>query len=117
VVEIKEGSELDRVIAESIRLVIAHRVLGYNNMEFWSDPRSPSEVPRTFKPSTNLNNAFYAAEVIGVFNNYRMLRKNRLQWEVIEIGESLDRIISSGETPALAICAAVLDMGEANVRK
>ena len=115
-VEIKEGLELDRAIASAIGMTCTHRVLS-SDIEFWYDPRAPREVPRTFNPSTNLNNAFQAAEVIGVFNNYRMLRKNRLYWEVIEIGESLDRIISSGETPALAICAAVLDIREALGRK
>lgn len=104
VIEIKEGPELDRAVAEAIGLINSHR-----RVELFIDPRDGKDAaPRTFNPSTDLNDAFKAAEVFGVINSYRVLRTNRHHWEIYEIGESLDRVVSSGETPALAICAAIL---------
>lgn len=111
-IEVKEGIDLDRAIAGVIGLICTQRVLG-SDIEFYVDPRAGTNaVPRTFKPSTNLNDAFQAAEVTGVFSNYRVLRKNRHHWEVYEIGEDLDRVVSSGETSALAVCAAILKLEE-----
>ena len=110
-VEIKAGPELDRAVAEAIGLVSTHRVLG-SDIEFWSDPRAPREAPRTFHPSMDLNDAFYAGEAVGLFTSVRSIRPNRYHWEVIEDGDPLERIISKGDTPALAICAAILELAK-----
>jgi hypothetical protein len=106
----RAGVELDRMVAGVVGLKCTHRVLGTEE-EYYVDPRDGVvSVPAEFHPSTDLNDAFSAAEDAGVFSNYRVLRTNRRHWEVVEIGHKLDRLISPGETPALAICAAILTL-------
>lgn len=107
-VKISEGIELDRAIAGAIGLICTQRVLG-SDIEFYVDPRDgTSAVPRAFKPSTDLLDAFSAAFQSGLINNYRVLRMNRLQWEIMEIGDPLEKVISIEDTLPLAICAAIL---------
>lgn len=112
--KISEGPELDQAVAEAIGLVCTHRVLG-SNIIFWSDPQAALDAPRTFEPSTNLNNAFRAAEAVGLFNdNHRVLRKDTSDetWEIADVFFNRETIVASEGTPALAICAAVLKNSE-----
>lgn len=130
-IEIKEGIDLDRAIAGVIGLICTQRVLG-SDIEFYADPRegtvsdqrvgSPA-VPRTFNPSTNLNNAFYAAEVTGLFLGCRhILGHGSLvnpdgPWWVNHTRDRDDELsdysqVGSGATAALAICAAILKLEE-----
>lgn len=103
-VEIKAGAELDKVVAEAI---------GYDATIYYSHDLErnvclllPSE--KSFSPSADLNAAFDAAEQAGLFTSNRALKANRHRWELVEIGDPLDRTVSSGDTPSLAICAAIL---------
>lgn len=105
-VEIEEGLDLDRAVAEAIGLPMCYSI---DCVGFFVDPREDtSAVPEEFSPSRDLYDAFKAAEESGLFSNYRVLRKNRYRWEVYEIGESLDRVVSSEDTLVLSICAAIL---------
>lgn len=70
----------------------------------------PSWRRAAFLPSTDWTDAMSAAERFGLFNNYRVLRMNRHDWEVMEIGDPLDRIVSNGPTGPLAICRAILNL-------
>jgi len=113
--EIKAGPDLDRAVAEAIGLVCTHRVLG-SDMQFFSDPRDPLAGLMTFIPSTDLNYAFRAAEMAGVFSeNQIVLRRDNTDetWEVAEVFPSCEIILASEDTPHLAICQAVLKIVEA----
>ena len=118
-VEIKEGPELDRAVAEAIGLICTHQVL-YSDIRFWADPRDGTNtVPRTFNPSTNLNNAFHAAEVVGLFNDsHRVIHKDNEDgtWEVADIFANIEVILASEDTPSLAICAAILKVMEKTLK-
>jgi len=91
-IEIKEGTELDSAIAEAI---------GTNTSlkRFW--------------PSTDLNDAFYAAEAAGLFTVVRDGPEVHLaktidgQWEILTGGSAMGYMTREA-TPALAICAAIL---------
>jgi len=112
VIEIKEGPDLDLAVAEVIGLVCQAMVLG-NGMQFFFDPRDPLPGLRTFLPSTNLDDAFRAAEAVGLFNVVRDGPEVHLaktidgQWEILTGGSEMGYIAREA-TPALAICAAIL---------
>lgn len=70
-----------------------------------------------FRPSTDLNDAFYAALACGLFSEFSGIL--RFHWKSIESGEwqveyqipgtlTFVPLVASGSTPALAICAAIL---------
>mgnify|MGYP003490644215 FL=1 len=111
-IEVKEGIDLDRAIAGAIGIGTYGSTVCLMQAHEWdklfgrNDTDTVMDMP--FMPSSHLDAAFAASEVAGLFNNYRVLRKNRHHWEVYEVGESLDRVVSTGDTPALAICAAIL---------
>lgn len=114
-IEIKEGIDLDRAIAGVIGLICTQRVLG-SDIEFYVDPRDGGrEVPRTFKPSANLNDSFRAAEAAGLFTAYRDGPEVHLaktidgQWEILTGGSEMGYLTREA-TPALAICAAILKL-------
>lgn len=122
-IEVKEGIDLDRAIAGVIGLICTQRVLG-SDIEFYVDPREGTNaVPRTFNPSTNLNNAFYAAEVTGLFLGCsHILGHGSLvnpdgPWWVNHTRYRDDELsdysqVGSGATAALTICAAILKLEE-----
>jgi hypothetical protein len=109
--EYKAGIDLDRAIAGVIGLVCTQRVLGSSNIEFYVDPRSGTNtVPRMFKPSTDLNDAFYAAEKVAA-NEYgewalsTYIGVSERGW-TCSLRDDSERAFAT--TPALAICAAIL---------
>jgi hypothetical protein len=112
VIEIKSGPNLDRAIAETIGMRSDHRVPG-SDIEFFIDPRAPREVARTFNPSICLNDAFYAAEAIGLFNTeldgpeVHLAKTIDGKWEILTGGKEMGYVAREA-TPALAICAAIL---------
>lgn len=90
-IEIKEGPELDRAVAEAIGL------------KEWCSP------------SMDLNEAFYVAELAGLFNVVRDGHEVHLaktidgEWEILMGGSEMG-YLTRESTPALAICAAILKM-------
>lgn len=116
-IEIKAGLDLDRAIAGVIGLICTHRVLG-SDIEFYVDPRAgANEVPRMFKPSTDLNDAFQAAEVAGLFDVVRNGPEVHLaktidgEWEILTGGSEMG-YVTRKDTPALAICGAILKLSK-----
>lgn len=63
-----------------------------------------------WNPSRSWTDAMFAAERFGLFNSFRVLRMNRYDWEVMEIGDPLDRIVSNAPSGPLAICRAILKL-------
>lgn len=111
-VEIKAGTELDRAVAEAVGLVATHKVLGGGY--FFSDPRDGTgAAPIEIYPSMDLNAAFYAAEKIGLFDTERDGPEVHLaktidgRWEILTGGTEMG-YVSREDSPALAICAAIL---------
>lgn len=93
-IKIKPGPELDCAVAEAIGTKTCH----------------------PFRPSTDLNAAFAAAEKVGLFDEFwRTLGRDELgeTWGVFEQGFGKTTIAGEQhETPALAICAAILELKE-----
>jgi len=109
-IEIKAGVELDRAVAGVIGLICTQRVLG-SDVEYYVDPRDgTSAIPERFQPSTDLNAAFAAAEAVGLFD-FHTIDHYCPKWQVRPVSMPEDCIpVSEGETPALAICAAILKL-------
>ena len=109
-VDIKSGSELDRAVAEAIGWRI--------------DPSRPLDwigsngvSVEEFRPSVDLNDAFDAAEAVWLFKDGdHVLRQEASDesWEVARLYSSSEVIVSSEATPALAICAAILELAKVN---
>jgi len=114
-VEIKPGYELDRAVAEAIGLKATHKVLGGGY--YFVRPGDEMEAfPVKFAPSVDLNAAFFAAESVGLFSeSYRGICKEPSDdtWGVVDVLSNCERVISSEDTPALAICAAILELAKA----
>lgn len=118
-VEIKPGYELDRAVAEAIGLKATHKVLGGGY--YFVRPCDEMEAfPVKFAPSVDLNAAFFAAEKSafanceGLFTDWQLCRRanapKRTGW-VIECDGC--PATSLYPTPALAICAAILELAKA----
>lgn len=129
---ITEGPDLDRAVAEAIGL--RPKDFGYNPsiqdepcaeyfrgadsgivrgaVWFWNDSQFV-----TFRPSTDLNDAFRAAEMSGLFTVERDGPEVHLaktidgKWEILTVSicGGMDCLICEA-TPALAICAAILQL-------
>ena len=71
---------------------------------------------RTFDPVNRLNDAFFAAEAVGLFDDHVLYRSELLSgttvWcvsPVLDAGEFDIRNGVDAETPATAICLAILE--------
>ena len=107
-IEIKEGAELDRAVASAIGLINTHRLLN-SETPLFVDPRAgTSAVPKTFSPSTDLNNAFFAAE--SVFGEYTIqkLGTDKYEFECYFNGDDGRSRCGEYASPCLAICAAIM---------
>jgi hypothetical protein len=64
-----------------------------------------------FRPSIDLNDAFFAAEKVGLFDSSH-LAKGASGWGVrdYDSGTGCNELSSDESTPALAICAAILKL-------
>jgi hypothetical protein len=122
-VEIKEGLELDHavVVAAGIPHVVGVSCIFVSHRE-WDEMRG-IEHPTCegdiacieFYPSTDLNDAFAAAEKVGLFSEtfWRTLGMDELgeTWAVFEQDGCVKKtVVGEHATPALAICAAILNM-------
>jgi hypothetical protein len=74
------------------------------------NPKHPCVQPY----STNLNAAFRAAERVGLFDGYQLGKWTSREFCIILACDqpSEGDIIGRGETPALAICEAILNLKE-----
>ena len=101
--EIKPGPELDFAVAK----VAGFDVIGneIEDDEVWVD-NEDGRTSRMFRPSTDLNAAFAAAEKAGLFDDW-LLTKGKEGWYFQDHSERYMEGIKA-PTPALAICAAIL---------
>lgn len=120
---IEPGAELDRLVAESCGLTVTDVD---PSMEVWID--NDNGTISQCNPSVNLNAAFAAAEACELFGGedsdcILVLQKDyhgqtglhdwivhnpNASWEEGNLGQ--------GDTPALAICAAILELKDAQAR-
>ena len=106
-VEIEAGSELDRAVEE-----VVGRFLTVHPDGVFSPALS---IP--FRPSVDLNDAFDAAEAVWLFKDGDHVLRQEVSdesWEVARLYSSSEVIVSSEATPALAICAAILELAKVN---
>jgi len=116
-IEIKEGPELDRLVADAIGISFDREdprgvviELGEAIHPYMPAMWSPTMV---FNPSVDLTAAFSAAEKVGLFEDYQ-LRKYRAverRWDMIQKDNDW-HTTPQAPTPALAICAAILILKE-----
>ena len=101
--EIKPGPELDYAVAKAAGFdVIGDEI---EDDEVWVD-NEDGGTSRMFRPSTDLNAAFAAAEKVGLFDVW-LLAKGESYWHLQDYSER-DMEGIQAPTPALVICAAIL---------
>ena len=118
-VETKAGPELDCAVAEAMGW--ARGTVDAAAAFFWFSEDGIAQFPvKEFKPSTDLNVAFAAAEKVGLFmcdtqdgpgTNLRLFRGGGGFWWITN-GNRRPVVQFSARTPALAICAAILKLKE-----
>ena len=114
-ITIEPGVELDRAVAEAIGLEIVETHCG---TEVWFD--NGNGTLSQCNPSVNLNAAFAAAERVGLFDPdgpEAFLAQHpagsvewKVWWEDSDDPDGGHAVYKS--TPALAICAAILELEE-----
>lgn len=111
--EIKSGPELDFAVAKAIGLNVVGNEI--DDREVWV--ADDIDLSHMFQPSVDLRTTFEAAEKVGLFHAsgnthgqgpWVSLICGPTGWLIMK-GE---RCIGRGETPALAICAAILNLYE-----
>jgi hypothetical protein len=122
--EIKAGPELDESVAEAIGLKLQVRygvsqsiyvrewfeLIGKDVPDGFAIGGKHADMMVTFDPSQDLNMAVAAAEKIGLFDKYALTRLGGV-WRITPAVQGLwfaDPVLATGDTPALAICAAIL---------
>lgn len=112
-VEIKAGAELDRAVAEAIGLKATHRLSSGSFL--FTHPRSGvGAVHSAFRPSTDLNDAFYAAEAVGLFDQWHIGKWSNPPQSGWGIEGDDSPVSGLYQTPSLAICAAILELAKGN---
>lgn len=93
--EIETGIELDLAVSAA--------------MDIFYDKRRVQDCP---KYSTDLNAAFAAAEMVGLFESGRHLAYYKGEWSIVAWYRGATDMVHLSEesTPALAICAAILKL-------
>ena len=110
-VEIKVGAELDRAVAGAIGLEVHGDEFCLIQAHQWdklfgrSDTDTVMDMP--FMPSSHLDATFAAAERAGMF-----LELTRLSDGWMATTYLMDGKVSIAETPALAICEAILELSK-----
>ena len=104
----ESSAELDLLVAKACGL------------ECGIDDDSPAcwaEGIGLFRPSTDLNDAFLAAEKSGLFDGeYRKVLTKEIdvdpspKWSVFTVSPHQEYLLANEATPALAICAAILKL-------
>ena len=114
--ELKPGDETDRLVAESVGAT--KDVAGDWSLNGEKIGTQSMEGDWDFHPSSDLNDAFWAAEQVGLFDDYSLgWRRVYNRWELSKfIPMDGPYKIAHAETPAMAICKAILKLKEPNVR-
>ena len=106
-IKIKDRTELDKLVAAAIGMAwYGSRTI----MEAWWH-KDGNRCRRTLPNfSIDLNDAFMAAEEVGLFDRYALTYLQG-EWRITPAVAGLwfaDPVIAQATTPALAICAAIL---------
>lgn len=121
VIEIKPGPELDQAVAKAIGWVYEERphpgytleaqtLLGALLVGWWYEDKYVAYKVPSY--STDLNAAFAAAEVVGLFTDGDVYLTPDIHGEWW-IGQwASGKVFGRSATPALAICAALLELKE-----
>jgi len=113
------GPELNRAVAEAIGCqLVQYSPYEKQHYVIMDEVPSTASVPVPFSPSTDLNDAFAAAERVGLFlGNYCYLGPCSTvhgKWGIYEEDMStLRKCLAAAPTPALAICEAILAITKA----
>lgn len=139
--ELKPGPDTDKLVAEAVGL---KEVIMDDTVELhcYVSPREKDELDGTphntceggylscdvFAPSTDLNDAFWAAEQVNLFNNFILTKEGvfrparpakyvvcDIKWAYADLrGEETGdfRCLSQEITPAMAVCIAILKLKE-----
>ncbi len=123
IAELQAGAETDRLVAEAIGMphFMANKLDG---SVACSHVESSMGTFDDFAPSTALNDAFWAAEQVGLFNDYYLSKASSYRWRGLD-GNWVIKLTGScwpespfvfGATPEMAICKAILKLKEPNGR-
>lgn len=109
---LKAGPELDRSVAEAAEITLRAPTISELKSVLSGEHESRDHLgPAEFKPSTDLNAAFLAANKFGLWKTCHLKPGPRRSFFVMHervSGEA--RFYIHGPTAALAICAAILKM-------
>ena len=119
------SEEIDRQVAEAVGYGIPSKdrpcettLTGLDGNFLLTYPEGDS---KTFRPSTDWNDAMWAAEKVGLFSSLRCLWKDQAKgnrWFVVwinmdgTVGQGLESIWAYGESGPLAICQAILRLAK-----
>ena len=117
--EIKAGTVVDLAIAKAIGMTTAVEFKGdilissrerdeLRGIEHPTCEGSVACIP--FSPSKDLNAAFAAAKKVGLFEIRCLAQNSSEQWRIWNYDPT--ELVAPAETPALAICAAILKLKE-----
>lgn len=112
--DLEPGPETDRLVAEALGVPL----VSYDMHPpcYWiNEGYSTIDRRRPFCPSTDLNDAFWAAERAGLFTFRPLVTLFRNPEEPTEppwcvYDEDSERSLGAAVTPALAICKAILKL-------
>jgi hypothetical protein len=117
-IEIKPGGELDAAVAEACGIEGCIKQMELPNGDlsrgFFYISYGSMANDQFWSPSTDFNAAFRAAAKVGLFRMFhRFLSDDEVSgYAVYESNDDGFSVLASGETPALAICAAILKLSE-----
>lgn len=103
--ELEAGPELDAAVAEACGI---EGIIGGMGFLVMSDPTPKGSFGYVmWQPSTDLNDAFEAAEKVGLFEKHYLFKRGDA-WCVTDLPAAAEWLDCSGPTPAVAICRAIL---------
>ena len=111
--ESKSNAELDLEVANAIGLIDTHQTS--RGERLFVDPRDGTRARyKEFHPSTDLNDAFSAADAVRLFRQYALSMSGN-EWFITpacQIPWFTETVLGTAATPELAICEAVLKLKE-----
>ena len=117
--ELEPGCETDKLVAEAIGVECELRGLGEDPVKMTAFVK-PNTIWSKFSPSTDLNDAFWAAKRVDLFGCHeRFLSGSEIwEWSDRKSGCANDLptidLILEADSPAMAICKAILKLKEPN---
>lgn len=99
--KLKRGPDTDRLVAESLGAFI--------RMEYGvCIIRKYDGITKEFKPSIDLNDAFWATELLGKLIEIRLLTRGYARVIIYPDDHEFEMVTTGDEFPEMAICKAIL---------